>query len=144
MIGPITVALVDDYDVVLIGVAHIMDRYRDRVLIAEIDTNKPLHDTVDIALYDSFAQPESDRDEIAVLVANPHARRVVVYTWTFHPDLIESAKKHGVRGTSPRPSRPATSSPPSNKSIPASSSSARHPGGHDPTPGSTGPGAQRA
>ncbi|MEO6999276.1 MAG: response regulator transcription factor [Terracoccus sp.] len=98
MTSPITVALVDDYDVVLLGVARIIDRYRDRVLIAEIDTNKPLHDTVDIVLYDSFAQPESDRDEIAVLVANPHARQVVVYTWTFHPDLVENAKKQGVRG----------------------------------------------
>ena len=98
MSRPITIALVDDYDVVLLGVAHIIDRYRDRVLIAEIDTNRPLQDTVDIVLYDSFAQPESDRDEIAVLVANPHARQVVVYTWTFHPDLIENATRHGVRG----------------------------------------------
>ena len=95
---PITIALVDDYDVVLLGVAHIIDRYRDRVVIAEIDTNKPLHDTVDIVLYDSFAQPESDHDEIGVLVKNPNARHVVVYTWTFHPDLIENAKKQGVRG----------------------------------------------
>ena len=38
-------------------------------------------------LYDSFAQPESDHDEIGVLVDNPRARRVVVYTWNFHPDL---------------------------------------------------------
>lgn len=95
---PITVALVDDYDVVLLGVANIIDQYRDRVLIAEIDTNMPLQDTVDIALYDSFAQPESDRDEIGVLVASPRARHVVVYTWTFRPDLIENAKRQGVRG----------------------------------------------
>ncbi|OFE15200.1 helix-turn-helix transcriptional regulator [Humibacillus sp. DSM 29435] len=98
MSKPITIALVDDYDVVLLGVAHIIDRYRDRVLIAEIDTNKPLHDSVDIVLYDSFAQPESDHDEIGVLVKNPNARHVVVYTWTFHPDLIERAKEQGVRG----------------------------------------------
>ena len=37
--GPITVALVDDYDIVLMGVAHMFDRYRDRVVVAEIDTN---------------------------------------------------------------------------------------------------------
>lgn len=98
MSRPITVALVDDYDVVLMGVAHIIERYRERVVIAEIDTNKPLHDTVDIVLYDSFAQPESDCDEIKALVANPHARKVVVYTWAFHPDLIESATEQGVRG----------------------------------------------
>jgi hypothetical protein len=61
---PITVALVDDCDVVLLGVANMLDPYRDRIVIDEIDTNKPLTDTVDIVLYDSFAQPESDHDEI--------------------------------------------------------------------------------
>ena len=95
---PITVALVDDYDVVLIGVANMFDRYRDRVVVAEIDANKGVVDEVDIVLYDSFAQPESDHEEIATLVANPRARRVVVYTWNFHPNLIESARQQGAHG----------------------------------------------
>jgi DNA-binding NarL/FixJ family response regulator len=96
--APITIALVDDYDVVVIGVATMLDPYRDRVVVAEIGTNSPLHDTVDIVLYDSFAQPESDHDEIGVLVNNPRARRVVVYTWNFHPDLVRSAREQGARG----------------------------------------------
>lgn len=95
---PITVALVDDYDIVLIGLANIIDRYRDRVVVAEIDTNMAVDDVVDIVLYDCFAQPESDHDDIAVLIENPRARRVVVYTWNFHPELIESARRQGVRG----------------------------------------------
>ena len=95
---PIRVALVDDYDVVLLGLAQMLDQYRDRVIIAEIDTNEPLTDIVDIVLYDSFAQPESDHDEISVLVENPRARRVVVYTWSFHPDLIRTARQQGVHG----------------------------------------------
>jgi DNA-binding NarL/FixJ family response regulator len=95
---PITVALVDDYDVVVIGVANILGQYADRVVIAEIDTNESLSDEVDIVLYDSFAQPESDHDEIQVLVDNPRAKRVVVYTWNFHPDLVDQARRQGVRG----------------------------------------------
>ena len=67
--SPDHVALVDDYDVVLMGVANMLDPYRDRVVVAEIDTNEPLEDAVDIVLYDSFAQPESDQEEIGVLVA---------------------------------------------------------------------------
>ena len=96
--GPITVALIDDYEVVLIGLAHLFDRYSDRIMVVEIDANKPLAEDVDIALYDTFAQPEADRDEIQVLVDNPHARRVVVYTWNFHPDLIDSAIRKGANG----------------------------------------------
>ena len=93
--------MVDDYDVVVLGVAHMLDPYRDRVRIAELDTNEPLADIVDIVdivLYDSFAQPESDHDEITVLINNPRARRVVVYTWNFHPDLIHNARRLGVHG----------------------------------------------
>jgi DNA-binding NarL/FixJ family response regulator len=96
--SPIVVALVNDYDVVLAGVARMLERYSDRVLIAELDANTAVADVVDIALYDNFAQPESDRDDISTLVANPRARRVVVYTWNFHPRLIESARQQGAHG----------------------------------------------
>ena len=96
--SPVLIALIDDYDVVLTGIARMLDPYRDRVLVAEIDTNKALHDTVDVALYDSFAQAESDHDHVEVLLNNPHAKRVVVYNWNFHPDLIASAKRRGVHG----------------------------------------------
>ena len=95
---PITVALVDDYDVVLKGLAHMFDDHRDRVVVAEINANTEPQDAVDVALYDSFAQPESDHEEIAALVKNPRARRVVVYTWNFHPELIDAARSLGVDG----------------------------------------------
>ena len=91
-------ALVDDYDVVVIGLAHLFDPYRDRIVVAELDTNQPVTDDVDVVLYDSFAQPEADHDDIDVLVANPQARHVVVYTWNFHPALIESALAKGASG----------------------------------------------
>jgi DNA-binding NarL/FixJ family response regulator len=95
---PLTVALVDDYDIVVMGIAHILEQYQDRVVIAELDTNMSVSDMVDIVLYDSFAQPETDHDEISVLVRNPRARRVAVYTWNFDPELIDSARRQGVHG----------------------------------------------
>ena len=45
---PITIALVDDYDIVVMGIAHILQQYRDRIVIAELDTNKAVSDMVDI------------------------------------------------------------------------------------------------
>lgn len=96
--APIRVALIDDYDVVLMGLAHMFDEYRDRIVICEIDANATLSDEIDIVLYDSFAQPESDHHEIRELVANPRARHTVVYTWNFHPDLVAQARDQGVRG----------------------------------------------
>jgi DNA-binding NarL/FixJ family response regulator len=79
---PVTIALVDDYDVVLKGLAHMFDDYRDRVVVAEIDANAALSDDIDIVLYDSFAQPESDHHEIAELVRNPRAS-VISSGWKF-------------------------------------------------------------
>ena len=35
-------ALVDDYDVVVIGLAHLFDAYQDRIVVAELDTNEPV------------------------------------------------------------------------------------------------------
>ena len=82
----------------MIGLAHLFDPYRDRIVIAELDTNQPVTDDVDVVLYDSFAQPEADHADIDVLVANPRAHRVVVYTWNFHPALVESALAKGASG----------------------------------------------
>lgn len=95
---PLTVALVDDYDVVLVGLAHLFDDHRDRVVVAEIDANEGLDDRIDVVLYDSFAQPESDHDQVAALVRSPKAGCVAVYTWNFHPELLASALDAGVRG----------------------------------------------
>src|SRR4051794_34192071 len=96
--APVRVALVDDYDVVVIGLAHLFDPYRDQIVVAELDTNQPVDDTVDVVLYDSFAQPEADQDDIGVLIDSPHARHVAVYTWNFHPALVDSAMAKGASG----------------------------------------------
>jgi DNA-binding NarL/FixJ family response regulator len=94
----VRIALVDDYDVVVIGVANMLEPYRDRVVVAELDTGRSVQDEVDVVLYDSFAQPESDHDEIDVLIRNPRARRVAIYTWNFQDELIRSAREQGVAG----------------------------------------------
>jgi DNA-binding NarL/FixJ family response regulator len=95
---PLTVALVDDYDVVLAGVARMLLPYQARVRVVEIDTNRPVAQDVDIVLYDSFAQPEAGGDELAEVVANRHTGRVVIYTWNFHERLVQSALARGARG----------------------------------------------
>src|SRR5689334_12086755 len=49
---PLRLALVDDYEVVLRGVAHMFEQYRDQVEVVEIDAEQPVSSDVDIALYD--------------------------------------------------------------------------------------------
>jgi DNA-binding NarL/FixJ family response regulator len=95
---PISLSLVNDYDVVLAGVAHMFSQYQDRITVVELDANTPVVVDVDIALYDSFAQPRTNQNEIRSLVDNPHARRVVVYTWNFDQELIDGAYLKGADG----------------------------------------------
>ncbi|HEU5486551.1 MAG TPA: response regulator transcription factor [Microlunatus sp.] len=96
--GRIRVALVNDYDVVVLGLARILDRYDDRFVIVELDTNESVADHADLVLYDAFAQPESDRFEIGALAADADVSKVVVYTWNLHPELVEEARRQGARG----------------------------------------------
>lgn len=72
--------------------------YGERIRVLEFALNKPVTQTVDIALCDTFAQGDADSDYIDVLVQNPHALRVVVYTWRFQERLIDVALEKGASG----------------------------------------------
>lgn len=91
-------ALVNDYEVVLIGIAHMFDHYTDRVKVVEIDASRPVSKRVDIALYDNFGQTEPEDGDLEALVANPYADRVAVYTWNFGSQLVDRALSKGVDG----------------------------------------------
>jgi DNA-binding NarL/FixJ family response regulator len=95
---PITVALVDDYDVVLAGVARILAPYQDRVVVVETDTNRPVAQDVDLVLYDSFAQPEAGGEDLGEVIANRHTGKLVIYTWNFAATLVETALARGASG----------------------------------------------
>jgi len=98
MTPPISIAVVDDYDVVVLGVQRMLEQYPDRIVVAELSTNQIVDVPVDIVLYDAFAQAESDAADLDLFLDNPLAGRTVVYTWNFHPLLVEKAKEVGVHG----------------------------------------------
>lgn len=94
----IRVALVDDYEVVVHGLAAMLRNYRDRVEIVELDAGTGVEGRVDIALYDSFANPQSDSHQVRDLVANPRVGQVVVYTWNFAEPSTSDALTNGASG----------------------------------------------
>lgn len=96
--GPVRLAIVDDYEIVVEGVARMLDRYQDRVTVVELEAGETIHEDVDVALFDTFAQGEADRADLGVLVDNPHAARVAVYTWNLQRKLVEAALARGASG----------------------------------------------
>jgi DNA-binding NarL/FixJ family response regulator len=96
--SPIRVALINDYEIVVKGLARMFDSYRDRIHLVELDAELPVEEEVDIALYDTFAQPQSDTAAIDRILEQDRAHKVVLYSWNLQPELIEAAMAKGVAG----------------------------------------------
>ncbi|MDQ4492289.1 response regulator transcription factor [Sinomonas sp. ASV486] len=89
------VALVNDYEVVVRGVASMLRTYRAEVEVVELDLREDVGLPVDITLYDTFASPQGDRPNVHRLSLNPRAGKVVVYSWNMNPGLVAAALANG-------------------------------------------------
>lgn len=96
--APVTMAIVNDYRVVVAGVRSLLEEHSDRIEVVELDLNLPPAQPVDIALYDTFADGEPDFTGLRDLTSRGWIGRVVVYTWSFHEELIDSAMAAGAHG----------------------------------------------
>ncbi|MEO7753729.1 MAG: response regulator transcription factor [Terracoccus sp.] len=92
---PVRVALVDDYEIVVRGLARMFDSYTDRIDLVELDAHVPISQPVDIALYDTFAQDQADRADFTELLSGGKAAKLVVYSWNVQPELLRAARDRG-------------------------------------------------
>lgn len=92
----IRLAIVNDYEVVIRGLADMLHSATDEIQVVELDARVPVADDVDIALYDTFAQAQGDSPKVEELVANPKVGKVAVYTWNLDDRMIENALALGV------------------------------------------------
>ena len=88
----IRLAIVNDYEVVVHGLASMLRSYSDRVDVVEVDVNTHPKASVDIALFDTFAQSFRDRERIARLVSDPGIGKVVVYTWSADDPAVSQTR----------------------------------------------------
>ncbi len=95
---PVRVALMNDYEVVVRGLASMLEPYEDRVKVMELDASVPVLQEVDVALYDSFGHEPVTGEDFDELIANDRAGKVVIFTWNMHPDLVDQALSRGCRG----------------------------------------------
>lgn len=94
----IRVALINDYEVVVRGVAAMLAPYEDRVCVVELDAggNPTMH--ADVALFDTFAGRRHTVARAEKMVAEGNVRHVVLYTWDAAPELLRAAAEVGVSG----------------------------------------------
>ena len=92
---PLRLAIVDDYAVVIAGVASFLAD--ERIDVIETGASLPVISDVDVVLYDTFGQVTGDGLDLEDYVRDSGAK-VVIYSWNLQPDLIRRALADGASG----------------------------------------------
>jgi two-component system, NarL family, response regulator LiaR len=90
----VRVAIVNDYELVVLGVAALLGPYRDRIEVVELDANLPVLRDVDVILYDTFGQVQGRGVDVDSLVDGGEAK-VCIYSWNLHHKLVEDSFEAG-------------------------------------------------
>lgn len=93
-VRPVRVAVVNDYEIVVAGIASLIAPYDDRVAVVELDTGLPVVSAVDVILYDTFGQVQGDGVDLEDLVHGSDAR-VAIFSWNTEPALVRRALAKG-------------------------------------------------
>ena len=95
MSRPLRLAIVDDYAVVIAGVASFLAA--ERIDVVETGASMPVISDVDIVLYDTFGQIHGHGIDLEDFVRDSGAK-VVIYSWNLEPEIIQQAVAAGASG----------------------------------------------
>lgn len=96
---PVTVAAVNDYDIVVAGLGGLLAGFPDRLTVVDrVLLGEPLDAPVDVALYDTYGRVGVAGEALAELVATPGVGAVAVFSLDLGPDLIAEATAAGASG----------------------------------------------
>jgi DNA-binding NarL/FixJ family response regulator len=97
-VRPVSIALVNDHELVVRGLQRMLEEFQHRVRVVELDVNAEVAQSVDVALYDTFSVTQVTAADIDGLLSAPRVTAVAVYSWNMHQELVEAAMRKGVRG----------------------------------------------
>lgn len=93
--GTVSIAIVNDYPVVVAGLDRMLEPFVDRVRVVELVVDQAPSQPVDVILYDTFAGPQPPDEVLEELLSQDAAGRVVLYTWSLQTDLVAGAIQAG-------------------------------------------------
>ncbi|WP_319804087.1 response regulator transcription factor [Nocardioides dongkuii] len=88
-------ALSNDYEIVLLGLAQLLAPYADQVQIVGMTSATTMPHEADVILYDTFSRLP-DHDEKLRKVVNENAAKVAVFSWDDYPE--DEARRRGAAG----------------------------------------------
>ncbi len=92
---PIRVALSNDYEIALLGLAQMLARHPGRVQVVDLTTLPKMPHEADVILYDTFGRLPDEDDKLRKIVTGNTAK-VIVYSWDEYPE--DAARRHGAAG----------------------------------------------
>lgn len=98
MEGPLRVAVVNDYEVIVAGVAAMLADFGDRVEVVDGGAGGSPGSRLDVALFDTYALPDFGETDVARLAADDAIGAVVVYTNSLPPDEVSRLLAAGAAG----------------------------------------------
>jgi DNA-binding NarL/FixJ family response regulator len=97
--SPLRVAVANDYEIVVAGLAAMLDRHPDvEVVDMFVVGEEPPEEPIDVVLFDTFGREGVDGDQLETLTSIPNVRHVAVFTLSWAEPLTELALARGVSG----------------------------------------------
>ena len=92
----VRVAVANDFDLVVAGVASLLAPYRPTLEVAELIVGRDeVTDPVDVVLFDTYGRAEMGLDRVRQLRSMPAVGRVAVYTLSWDEALVSTALRSG-------------------------------------------------
>ena len=95
---PIRIAVVNDYEIVVRGLAAMLEEFSDRVTVVEVDSRKQVLADVDVALYDTFGQAQGAAIDPEQILSSGVDAKLVVFSWNHSDLVVEDSFGSGVHG----------------------------------------------
>jgi DNA-binding NarL/FixJ family response regulator len=105
---PIRVAVANDYELVIAGLAAMLQPFRDEVEVCDaVLVGEPIAQPIDVVLYDTFGRIDGTPKAVDELLESGKVGKVVVFTSTPRPGQTAAALEAGAAGVLSK-ARPAT------------------------------------
>src|SRR5262245_1005046 len=99
MAVPVDIALANDFELVVLGLARLLAPHADRIRIRDVVVrSEPIAEPVDVVLFDVFAHPDLGFAELEGLLDVVGPARVAVFTWQLDDTTVERGFRAGVHG----------------------------------------------
>jgi len=93
---PVRVAVANDYELVVAGVAGLLSRFSSRLQVIELVVGRDeLQSPVDVVLFDTYGRAEMGLERVRELGEMANVGRVAVYTLSWDTELVRAALSSG-------------------------------------------------